>query len=454
MINIAKLTFCGGVGTVTGANFLLEVEDKKILIDCGLVQGIKLADDINWDKFIYDPKDIDILFITHAHIDHLGRVPKLVKEGFRGKIFSTTPTKSLAGPMLEDTAAILSKNRNYNLSEIYNEEIIGITLSLWQGFEYHQKIKITDNLEVFLRDSGHILGSAMIEFIFNGKKILFTGDLGNSPSPLLPDTEVINDIDYLIMESVYGDRNHESRDERKKLLEETLENNYKAKGTLIMPTFSLERSQELLFELNDLVENDRIPVMPIYFDSPLAIRLTEIFKQFRSYFNEKAQKVMSNDKHLFNFSGLHSTLRSEESKKINEVPNPKVIIAGSGMSSGGRIVHHEQHYLPDPNNTILLTGYQAVGTIGRLIQEGIKSIKISGEYVTVRAKVVVINGYSGHKDSDGLINFVEDTQETLKKVFVVMGEPKSSMFLVQKLRDNLGVDAYNPEDGSSVLLRC
>ena len=454
MTNVAKLTFCGGVGTVTGANFLLEVENKKILVDCGLVQGIKLADDINWDKFIYDPKEIDILFVTHAHIDHLGRIPKLIKEGFRGKIFSTLPTQALASPMLEDTAAILSKNRDNNLSDIYNEENIQITLSLWQGFEYHQKIKITENLEVSFRDSGHILGSAMVEFIFNGKKILFTGDLGNSPSPLLPDTEIINDIDYLIMESVYGDRNHESRDDRKKLLEMTLEDNFKAKGTLLVPTFSLERSQELLFELNDLVENNRIPIMPIYFDSPLAIRLTEIFKQFKTYFNEKAQKAMSKEKHIFDFPGLHSTLRSEESKKINEVPNPKVIIAGSGMSSGGRIVHHEQHYLHDPNNTILLTGYQAVGTMGRLIQEGIKTVKISGEYVSVRAKVVTINGYSGHKDSDGLISFVEDTQETLKKVFVVMGEPKSSMFLVQKLRDNLGVDAYNPEEGSSVLLEC
>ena len=450
----AKVTFCGGTGTVTGANFLLEIEDKKILIDCGLTQGSKLADDINWDKFSYDPKTIDILFVTHAHIDHLGRVPKLISEGFRGIIYSTLPTEALVKPMLDDTMSILSKNRSYDLGAIYNEENIATTLSLWKGLEYHQKIKITDSLEVSLRNPGHILGSAMVEFVFNGKKILFTGDLGNSPSPLLPDTEKIDDIDYLIMESVYGDRNHESRNDRKKRLEEALEDNYKARGTLLIPTFSLERSQELLFELNDLVEHDRIPVMPIYFDSPLAIRLTEIFKQFKSYFNETAQKAMSSDKHLFDFPGLHSTLRSEESKKINEVPNPKVIIAGSGMSSGGRIVHHEQHYLPDPNNTLLLTGYQAVGTMGRLIQEGVKTVKISGQDVTVRARVVTINGYSGHKDSDGLLNFVEDSQETLKKVFVVMGEPKSSMFLVQKLRDNLGVDAIAPEEGSTEILMC
>ncbi len=454
MKQVAKLTFCGGTGTVTGANFLLEVDGKKILVDCGLTQGIKLADDINWDKFPYDPKDIDILFVTHAHIDHVGRIPKLIKDGFNGKIYSTLPTQALSRPMLDDTMNILSKNKEYNLSEIYNQEILSKVFSLWQGFEYHQKIQITQNLEASLKNSGHILGSAMVEFILNKKKILFTGDLGNSPSPLLPDTEKIEDIDYLIMESVYGDRNHESRNERKKLLEAALEDNYKAKGTLIMPTFSLERSQELLFELNDLVENNRIPQMPIFLDSPLAIRLTEIFKHFKSYFNEQAQKVIAQDHHIFDFHGLHTTLRSEESKMINKVPNPKVIIAGSGMSNGGRIVHHERHYLPDPNNTILLTGYQAVGTIGRFIQEGIKTVRISGEDVPVRAKVVTIYGYSGHKDSDGLINFVENSAETLKKVFVVMGESKSAMFLAQRLRDNLGVEAHTPEDGSSVSLYC
>jgi len=256
------------------------------------------------------------------------------------------------------------------------------------------------------------------------------------------------------MESVYGDRNHESRNERRKNLERAIEDNFKRKGTLIIPTFSLERSQELLFELDELVTNDRIPPMPIFFDSPLAIRLTEIFKQYKSYFNERAQKAVSTGEHIFDFPGLHSTLKSEDSKTINGVSNPKVVIAGSGMSSGGRIVHHEKHYLPDPNNTILLMGYQSVGTPGRLIQEGVKTVYISGQNIAVRAHVQTISGYSGHKDSDGLINFVEDTGETLKKVFVVMGEPKSSLFLVQKLRDHLGIDAYAPEKGEAISLPC
>ena len=454
MSNIAKVTFHGGTGSVTGANFLLEIEDKKILIDCGLTQGQKLAEDINWDPFVYDPKEIDILFITHAHVDHLGRVPKLIYEGFRGEIYSTHPTKAFAKPMLDDTMAILSKNKDYDLTAIYTEENINLAISLWKGFNYHETIKILDNLEVTFYDAGHILGSAMIEFKYNGKKIVFTGDLGNSPSPLLPDTEKITDADYLIMESVYGDRNHESRNDRRKYLEEAIEDNYKAKGTLIIPTFSLERSQELLFELDELVENDRIPVMPIFLDSPLAIRLTEVFKQYQDYFNENAKKAISKGEHLFDFPGLHTTLQSEDSKKIETIPNPKIIIAGSGMSSGGRVVHHEAHYLPDANNTILLTGYQAVGTAGRLIQEGLKTVHISGKDVIVRSHVVTISGYSGHKDSDGLLRFVEDMQDSVKKIFVVMGEPRSSMFLVQKIKDNLGLDASTPEKGTTVSLIC
>lgn len=454
MEKTAKVTFCGGTGSVTGSNFLLEIEGKRILVDCGLTQGFKLADDINWDPFPYDVKAIDILFVTHAHVDHLGRIPKLIDEGFRGKIYSTEPTHALALPMLEDTAGILSKNTALNLDKVYADENIKLALSFWRGFKYNYTITITPNLEVSFLNAGHILGSAMILFVYNGKKILFTGDLGNSPSPILPDTERISGIDYLIMESVYGDRNHESRDDRRKFLEKTIEDNYKRKGTLIIPTFSLERSQELLFELNELVENNRIPIMPIFLDSPLAIRLTEVFKHYKEYLNANAQKVMREDKYLFDFPGLHSTLKSEESRMINDVPNPKIVIAGSGMSTGGRIVHHERHYLPDPNNTLLLTGYQAVGSPGRLIQEGVKTVRITGEDVVVRAHVVTITGYSGHKDSDGLLAFVQDTEETLKKVFVVMGEPKSAMFLVQKLRDYLGIDAYAPEQGSSVTLTC
>lgn len=448
----AKVTFYGGTGSVTGSNFLLEIDGLRVLVDCGLTQGEKVADDINWDPFTYNPKEIDILFVTHAHVDHLGRVPKLIAEGFRGKIYSTEPTHGLALPMLEDTAGILSKNTELGLDKIYSAENIKLSLSLWQGFKYHEDIKITPNVTVNLLNAGHILGSAMVEFIYNGKKIVFTGDLGNSPSPILPDTEKVTDADYLIMESCYGDRNHEDRSDRQKFLQETIQDNYKRQGTLIIPTFSLERSQELLFELDGMVTNNRIPVMPIFLDSPLAIRLTEVFKQYKEYFNEAAQQMISPGKYLFDFPGLHSTLRSEESKLIATVPDPKIVIAGSGMSTGGRVVHHERHYLPNSNNTLLLTGYQSVGTPGRLIEEGMKTVRITGEDVVVRSHIVVISGYSGHKDSDHLLEFVSDMQDTVKKIFVVMGEPKSEMFLVQKIRDNLGLNASAPEQGSSVVL--
>lgn len=449
-----KVTFCGGVGTVTGANFLLEADGKKILVDCGLTQGLKIADDVNWDPFPYDPREIDILFATHAHIDHIGRIPKLVHDGFAGKIISTKPTRALAFPMLEDTAGILVHNRDFDLEKYYNDDVIKKALSLWEGRDYHEAIKISDNLEATFLDAGHILGSAMIMFACGDKKILFTGDLGNSPSPILPDTEKVSGADYVIMESVYGDRNHESRADRRKSLETAIEDNYNRKGTLIIPTFSLERSQELLFELNALVENKRIPIMPIFLDSPLAIRLTEVFKQYKEYFNVEAQKAMVGDSHLFDFPGLHSTLKAEESRMINNVPGPKVVIAGSGMSSGGRIVHHERHYLPGPENTLLLIGYQTAGSTGRLIQEGVKTVRITGEDVRVRARVITISGYSGHKDSDGLLNFVQDMEDSVKKVFAVMGEPKSSMFIVQKIRDNLGIEAYAPKEGDSVELDC
>jgi len=454
MEKVAKITFCSGTGSVTGANFLIEVDGKKILVDCGLIQGVNFADNLNWDPFLYDPKKIDILFVTHVHEDHIGRIPKLIHEGFKGKIYSTIPSKSLAGPIFEDTINILSKSKEYSLDKIYSEENIKKALSLWEGVEYHEKIKITENLEVSFLNAGHILGSAMIEFLYNKKKIVFTGDLGNSPSPILPDCERITDADYLIMESVYGDRNHESRYDRKDMLEDVIEANVKRKGTLMIPTFSLERTQELLFEINDLIEKGSIPLVPFFLDSPLAIRLTDIYRKFESYLNEEALNLIRSGKDIFVFPGLQPTLEAAQSRTIQRMPNPKIIIAGSGMSAGGRIVHHEKQYLPDPNNTLLLTGYQSVGSPGRLIQEGIKTVHIYGEDVTVRARVVTIHGYSGHKDSTALLNFVEDTQETLRKVFVVMGEPKSSMFLVQKIRDNLGIEARMPEAEESVSLVC
>ena len=450
-----KVTFCSGAGTVTGANFLLEAEGKKFLVDCGLIQGQEeFIDELNWDKFPYKASEIDILFITHGHIDHIGRIPKLISEGFNGKIISTIPTKEITEIMLADTAHLLSRDKDNGLDKIYTEENNKKAISLWKTLEYGQKITVDDIFKFSFKDAGHILGSGMLEIIYNDKKIVFTGDLGNSPSPLLPNTEVITDANYLIMESVYGDRNHENRDERKQKLKQIIEENYRRAGTLMIPTFSLERTQELLYEIDSLVENKHIPRMPIFLDSPLAIRLTEVYLKYGKYFNKRAKDIIATGNNLFDFPGLKMTMETEESKAILKVPDPKIIIAGSGMSNGGRIIHHEKNYLPNKNNTILLTGYQTVGTLGRSIQDGIKKITILKEEIRIKAHVAEIHGYSGHKDSDHLIEFVQNTANTLEKVYVVMGEPKSSMHLAQKIRDNVGVQAYAPDAGDQIILKC
>ena len=449
-----KITFCSGAGTVTGANFLIEADGKKILVDCGMIQGESIADKENWLPFPYNVAEIDILFITHCHIDHIGRIPKLMAEGFKGVIYSTPPTRDLTYPMLEDTAAIVAKDKEHGLDKIYTEEHIRRALDLWKGYPYKQTTEIAPDFTFRLLDAGHVLGSSMIEFTFHGKKIVFTGDLGNSPSPILRDTEKLENVDYLVMESVYGDRKHEDREERRNKLQEVIQDNYKRRGVLIMPTFSLERSQELLYEMNNLVENERIPKMPVYFDSPLGIKLTTIFKKYPDYFNPIAQADIKKDPDIFSFPGLRITEDTEQSKGIIRVPNPKIIIAGSGMSNGGRILHHELNYLPDPNSTILLTGYQSAGTLGSKIENGAAHVTIMHEDIPVHAHIAKIGGYSGHKDTDALTDFVADTADTLKKVFVVMGEPKSSLFLVQKLRDFLGVSAVAPDAGTSVTLEC
>lgn len=451
-----KLTFAGGTGWVTGANFLLEKPDGfKLLVDCGMIQGEHLAEHDNWEPFPYDPAEVDVLIISHAHEDHIGRIPKLVYEGFKGKIIGTGATRDLTAVMLEDTAHILSNSRSgaeFHLNKIYSPQILSQIKGMWETHEYHQEFTLGGDMKFMFKDAGHILGSCMTEITYNGSKMVFTGDLGNSPSPLLNDTESIEGAKYLVMESVYGDRNHEQRAEREENLKKILLETYKKKGILMVPIFSLERTQEFLYELNNFVESKQVPMMKVFLDSPLAIRITNVFRNHLNLLKETVRMQISQGDNIFQFPGLRETEVTQDSINILKVHGPKIIMAGSGMSSGGRILHHEKNYLSDPNATLLLTGYQVPGTLGRILQEGRHEVMILNERVHVKAKIEMIQGYSGHKDSFHLVKFVETAQDTLKKVFVVMGEPRSAMFLAQKIHDDLGLTAIAPELNQSVEL--
>ena len=441
----STLGFCGGVGSVTGSNFLLDVGEAAFLIDCGLIQGDRFVQAANADPFVYNPADIDVLLVTHAHADHIGRIPKLVRDGFRGKIYSTLPTMTLANVMLRDAYKVmLYEEERYGTARLYEQEDIDATLNLWEGVGYNESLALPGDVTATFTDAGHILGSAMVHLERNGKKVVFTGDIGNVPQPLLNPPVIPTGYDYLIMESVYGDRQHEEVEERTELLKHYIEDIQKKRGTLIIPAFSLERTQGMLLEINNLVENGKIEPLPVFLDSPLAISVTEQYRKYTSYLKDEVQEQIKGGDDIFAFEGLSFTPTVKDSMSIAKTPGPKIIIAGSGMSHGGRILGHEKRYLEEKNTTLLLVGYQAVGSLGRLLHDGAKKVKIDKEDVHVRAQVARIRGYSGHADRDQLINFVAEGGHKAKQVFVTMGEERSSLFLVQRLRDYLGINAVAP----------
>lgn len=455
-MNKPSITFYGGVGNVTGANFLVSFGSSRVLVDCGIVQGVEGSEQMNADSFPYEASIMNALCVTHAHMDHIGRIPKLVKDGFRGVIWSTPETRSIARVMLQDAVKILERNaKEQGILPMYGEEDVEKAFSLWKVKPYHESFEVAQGISASLFDAGHILGSSMYRFTFADTDIslLCTGDLGNSPSLLVRDTEIVSDVNYVLMDSVYGDRNHEPKEERDARFLEEIKKAIDRKGTLLIPAFSLERTQAILYQLNNLVEDHTIPSIPVFLDSPLAIRLMDIYESITSLYNEHVQKDIRDGDKIFNFPRLKETARVEESKVIHKTPGPKIIIAGSGMSTAGRILHHEIEYLPDPNATILLMGYQAPGTLGRQISEGVKNLVIDDIPVEVKAHVVQIGGYSGHKDSQSLLEFVKAVSEgPLKKVFIAMGEMKSATYLAQKIRAELGLDAVVPQKGDTVTL--
>lgn len=447
------LYFHGGAGRVTGSNFLLDTGEGKFLVDCGLFQGKHSCEEENWKPFPYNPADISYLIITHAHIDHIGRIPKLVREGFRGRIISTEATYALAEPMLLDSVELLeSEATRHNHKPLYGATDVATAMKYWEGVPYHKILELTDGFTLELYDAGHILGSALVRISRAGRAIVFTGDLGGGNSPLLSPVEYPLGATYLVMESVYGDTVRREDENRREQLEDIIEDTVARGGTLLIPAFSTERTQDLLFEIRALMVEKRIPPIPVYLDSPLAQKITTAFLMHPEYFAEALRERIKKGEQVFSFPELHYTESVQTSRAIWKATGPKIILAGSGMSNGGRVLYHEKALLPDKNSTLLIVGYQAAGSIGRRFVEGAREIQLLGEKISVRAKISSLYGYSAHMDGEELVEFVNKIARSLKEAYVVMGEPHAAAILTQRLRDYLGVKAVAPEAGEKVTL--
>jgi len=437
---------------VTGSNFLLDTGSGKLLIDCGLMQG--MGEEKNWEPFAYNPAEISHLVVTHAHLDHIGRIPRLVRMGFKGKIISTSATMALAEPLLLDAMEILGNfAERRGREELFNEHDISAAMALWAGIGYGEKTDLPDGITLELLDAGHILGSAIARLARDGRNIVFTGDLGGGNSPLLPPTHEVADATYLVMEGTYGDKTRPEDKDRREQLENVIEDTVSRGGTLLIPAFSTERTQDLMYEIRTLMVEKRVPSVPVFIDSPLALRVTRAFVAHPEYFSTAMRRRIEGGEDIFAFPELHFVESVEASRKIKETHGPKIILAGSGMSGGGRVLSHEREYLPDIKSTLLIVGYQAAGTMGRRLIEGAKHIEYHKEKIPVRAKVETLYGYSAHRDSESLLEFANKAAQDAEEVFVVHAEPAAASFLVQRIRDYLGVKATAPEAGEHVVLK-
>lgn len=447
-----KLTFCGASKEVTGSCYLLQTDTKRYLIDCGLFQGSKMATEANYEPFPFDASTIDAVFITHAHLDHTGRLPKLAREGFCGAVYATHPTVSLAKLIVSDSLHILEEEaRRHDKEPLYAQEDVTAICSVFRGVEYRVPIQIDAHTTVEFFDAGHILGSSCIRITHNGVSIVFSGDLGNSPVPLLYPTDIIGEANYVVVESTYGGRVHESPAERTRILKEMVYTVAAEGGVLMIPAFAMERTQELLYELNAFVNAKDIPAVPIFLDSPLAIAATDVFREYRRYLNPETQQVMKTDEDIFTFPGLRMTRTTQESMGILHVPTPKVIIAGSGMAQGGRIVRHIERYISDPKNRYLIVGYQVEGSLGRRLLDGVETIKMRGEEIPVRAKIRAIGGYSAHADQPHIAQWLSTFDTTqLRGIFITHGEEGQSQALSAHIAQEYQLQSSIPSLGDSV----
>lgn len=455
-----KIRFLGAAQTVTGSCYMIETLKTKLLVDCGLFQGSKEIRERNYGDFPFNPGEIDYVCLTHAHTDHSGLLPKLARQGFKGQILATGPTIDLCAIMLPDSGHIQEmeverKNRKASragrplLLPIYTAKDAAETMKFFRPVAYQEIVQLNSEIRVRYQDAGHILGSASLEIWVNeqGKeaKIVFSGDIGNTGLPLVNDPTLISEADYVIMESTYGDRLHDRSRSRLDLLSETIHDTYNKGGKLLIPSFAIERTQDLLFELAQLYQQKAIPEIDIYIDSPLAIAATEVFAKNMFFFDKEAKDFFFNTRGVFSLPNLHYSRRSEESVALNELKGRAIIIAGSGMADAGRIKHHLKHNLWRPEATVLFVGFQAEGTLGRRLLDGEKEVRIHGEDISVRAEVRSIPGFSGHADQAGLLNWLGGFKKPPKTVFLTHGEPQYMKVLTEVIKKQLGFTTYEPK---------
>ena len=446
-----SITFYGATEEVTGSCYLVRGEKTTVLVDCGLFQGERFARQKNYEPLPFGCGEVDHVLITHAHLDHTGRIPKICLDGFTGNIYGTSPTLELTKYLWQDALEVMDiEYQETGRLPLYTARDTKKAEGFFKAASYGKKIFLSDTDYAIFYDAGHILGSSFIELVIDGKRIVFSGDIGNVPPPIIRETEKLPaDIDLLLCESTYGNRLHEPPGERRKLLEKTVIETIKQKGVLLIPTFAVERTQEVLYEFNRMVNTGQIPAVPIFLDSPLAIKITEVFKKDLGFYNHDDQALASSGDHdLFNFPGLRLTQTRQKSKEINSVRAPKIIIAGNGMMNGGRIIYHLERYLPDQRNTLLIIGYQAYGTLGRKILEGHKWIPLFTRSVPVRAKIQAIGGFSAHADQKKLLSWIGSAKQ-LKRICLVHGDPDNMRQFALKLK-NSKIPAVIPKYGETI----